>query len=59
MKTSALTCMIGWLTFWMFGAVAIFVDTLTSTQTIIAALMAFAGMLSGMTSYLKLCRECK
>ncbi|MEY2990767.1 MAG: hypothetical protein RI946_161 [Pseudomonadota bacterium] len=59
MKSCAITCVIGWLSFWTFGAVAVLTPDLSETQMVIATLLAFGGLMAGMTSYLKLCRECK
>ncbi len=59
MKSCAITCVIGWLSFWAFGAAALLGTTLTEIQMSIATLLAFGGLIAGMTSYLKLCRECK
>ncbi|GEM_PF-2097394 len=58
MKSYALSCVIGWLAFWTFGVIAVVTQGLHETQIITAAILAFGGLLAGMTSYLKLCREC-
>jgi len=57
MKNHALVCVIGWLAFWTFGAIALFANSLSDLHTIIAAMLAFGGIMAGMTSYLKLSRE--
>jgi hypothetical protein len=59
MRYCALSCVIGWFSFWTFGAIAVFVPTLNDLQIIVAAILAFGGIMAGMTSYLKLCRECR
>lgn len=58
MRFYALSCVIGWFSFWTFAAIAVFVPTLSDQQIIVAAILAFGGIISGMTSYLNLCREC-
>jgi hypothetical protein len=57
MKNHALVCVIGWLAFWTFGAIALFANSLSDQHIIIAAMLAFGGIMAGMTSYLKLSRE--
>lgn len=52
-KFIALSCVVGWFAFWAFGLIALF-GGIDDAQVVAAVLLAFGGLVMGMTSYLKL-----
>ncbi|MDP5218371.1 hypothetical protein Q5Y75_14155 [Ruegeria sp. 2205SS24-7] len=55
-KLIAIINVIAWAGFWAFGYIAITSDDLTNSQLVIAALLAFAGLVTGIAAYVKLAR---
>jgi len=55
-KLIAIVNVIAWSGFWAFGYVALSVEGLSDRQLVIAALLAFAGMVVGVLAYLALVR---
>jgi len=53
-KLAAIINVISWSGFWAFGYLALTSDQPDSGQTLIAILLAAAGMLTGTWAYLKL-----
>lgn len=56
-KFVAIACVISWSGFWAFGFLALSSDNYETSQVIISALLAFAGLLSGVFAYMHLARE--
>ncbi|MAY33372.1 MAG: hypothetical protein MRY67_06615 [Rhodovulum sp.] len=54
MKICSLTCVIGWLAFWAFGFLAISAQGAPNSEIMTSSLLAFAGLMAGAVSYLKL-----
>ncbi len=57
MKIRSVTCVIGWLAFWAFGALALTSRGAPATATITATTLAFLGLLSGTTSRVAIAQE--
>ncbi|MEM1005319.1 MAG: hypothetical protein AAGB28_02050 [Pseudomonadota bacterium] len=55
-KLLAIINVIAWAGFWAFGYIALTSDDLTDRQLVIAAILAFAGLVTGMLAYMKLVR---
>ena len=55
-KLIAIINVIAWSGFWAFGYLAITAEGLTDTQLVVATLIAFAGLVTGIVAYLKLVR---
>ncbi len=55
-KLIAIVNVIAWSGFWAFGYLAITAEGLTDTQIVIAAILAFAGLVTGLIAYQKLVR---
>jgi len=55
-KLIAIINVVAWSGFWAFGYIAITAEGLTDSQLTIAALLAFAGLVSGVLAYMKLVR---
>ena len=55
-KLIAIVNVIAWAGFWAFGYIALTAEGLTDRQLVIAALLAFAGLVSGILAYMKLVR---
>ena len=55
-KLIAIVNVIAWSGFWAFGYLAISAEGLTDAQLVIAALLAFAGLVTGLIAYQKLVR---
>ncbi len=55
-KLVAIVNVIAWAGFWSFGYLAITAEGLTEGQLVIAALLAFAGLVTGILAYMKLVR---
>ena len=55
-KLIAITNVIAWAGFWAFGYLAITAEGLSDTQIVTAALLAFAGLVTGVLAYIKLAR---
>ena len=55
-KVIAIINVIAWAGFWAFGYIAITSDDLTARQLVVAALLAFAGLVTGIMAYMKLVR---
>ncbi|WP_071674365.1 hypothetical protein [Nioella nitratireducens] len=53
-KLIAIINVISWAGFWAFGYLALTSDQPDSSQTLIALVLAAAGMLAGVWAYLKL-----
>ncbi|WP_120634825.1 hypothetical protein [Ruegeria sp. EL01] len=47
---------IAWAGFWAFGYIALTTDDLSDSQLVIAAVLAFAGLVTGVMAYMKLVR---
>lgn len=56
-KACALSCVIGWSAFWTFGYLALSASPDQGGQASVAALLAAAGFLTGMFTYVRLGRE--
>ncbi len=56
-KLIAIINVIAWAGFWAFGYIALTSDNLTTGQLTIAAILAFAGLVTGVLAYLKLVRS--
>jgi hypothetical protein len=52
----AILNVIAWSGFWAFGYIAISSDSLSDGQLMVASLLAFAGLITGLFAYLKLVR---
>ncbi len=55
-KVIAIINVIAWAGFWAFGYIAVTSDDLTASQLVVAAILAFAGLVTGIMAYLKLVR---
>ncbi len=55
-KLIAIINVIAWSGFWAFGYLAITAEGLNESQIVIAAVLAFAGLLTGVLAYIKLAR---
>ncbi|WP_108860572.1 hypothetical protein [Ruegeria sp. Alg231-54] len=55
-KLIAIINVIAWAGFWAFGYIAFTSDDLTDGQLVIAAILAFAGLVMGILAYMKLVR---
>jgi hypothetical protein len=53
----ALSCVFGWSSFWAFSYLALSADPSQTLQTTASSVVAFAGFLIGMVSYLRLGRD--
>jgi hypothetical protein len=56
-KLIAITCVITWSGFWAFGYIALTTEIQNSSQMTTAALLAFAGLISGVAAYFKLAQH--
>lgn len=56
-KVVALACVISWSGFWAFGYLALTADAHDQGQMVVAGLLAFAGFLTGMFTYMRLSRD--
>ena len=52
----AIINVIAWSGFWAFGYLALAAEGLTEQQLVIAALLAFAGLVTGIIAYMRLVR---
>ncbi|MCL6282309.1 hypothetical protein M3P21_02110 [Ruegeria sp. 2012CJ41-6] len=55
-KLIALINVIAWAGFWAFGYIALTSQDLTTAQLVIAAILALAGLVTGIAAYVKLAR---
>ncbi|MEX0319562.1 MAG: hypothetical protein AB3N21_16510 [Ruegeria sp.] len=55
-KLIAIVNVIAWAGFWAFGYLALTAEGLTDTQLVVAAVLAFAGLVTGVVAYMKLVR---
>jgi len=55
-KLLAIINVIAWAGFWAFGYIAVTSDDLSERQLVIAAILAFAGLVTGVLAYMKLVR---
>jgi len=55
-KLIAILNVIAWAGFWSFGYIALGVDGLSDLQMVIAAVLAFGGLMAGILAYMKLVR---
>ena len=55
-KVIAIINVIAWAGFWAFGYIAVTSDDLTASQIVVAAILAFAGLVTGIMAYMKLVR---
>jgi len=55
-KLIAIINVIAWSGFWAFGYLAVTAQGLSEGQIVIAAILAFAGLITGVLAYLKLAR---
>ncbi len=55
-KLIAIINVIAWAGFWAFGYIAVTAEGLTDRQLVIAAILAFAGLVTGIVAYMKLVR---
>lgn len=56
-KLVAIACVISWSGFWAFGYLALSADIKDQGQIIVAGVLAFAGFLTGMFTYMRLSRN--
>lgn len=56
-KIVAIACVISWSGFWAFGYLALTSGVQETGQMLIATLLAGAGFLTGIFTYLRLCRN--
>ena len=56
-KLIAVINVIAWAGFWAFGYIALTSDDLTDSQLVVAAVLAFAGLVMGLFAYMKLVRS--
>lgn len=56
-KLIALVCVISWAGFWSFGYLALSASDFSDGQVMLAALLAFVGMVSGVFAYMWLARS--
>jgi hypothetical protein len=55
-KLIAIINVIAWSGFWAFGYLAVTAEGLTESQLVIAALLAFGGLVTGVAAYMRLVR---
>lgn len=55
-KLIAIINVIAWSGFWAFGYLALAAEGLTDRQLVVAAILAFAGLVTGIVAYMKLVR---
>ncbi len=55
-KLIAIINVIAWAGFWAFGYLALTAEGLTESQLVVAAVLAFAGLVTGIVAYMKLVR---
>ncbi|WP_164660872.1 hypothetical protein [Tropicibacter sp. Alg240-R139] len=55
-KLIAIINVIAWSGFWAFGYLAVTAKGLTESQLVIAALLAFGGLVTGIAAYMRLVR---
>ena len=55
-KLIAIINVIAWAGFWAFGYLALTAEGLSHSQLVIAALLAFAGLITGIVAYMRLIR---
>lgn len=55
-KLIAIVNVIAWSGFWAFGYLALTAEGLTDGQLVIAAVLAFAGLITGVAAYMHLSR---
>ncbi|WP_298851250.1 hypothetical protein [uncultured Ruegeria sp.] len=55
-KLISIINVIAWAGFWAFGYLALTAEGLTEGQLVIAAILAFAGLVTGIVAYMKLVR---
>jgi hypothetical protein len=55
-KLIAVVNVIAWSGFWAFGYLALSAESLSDRQLVVAAVLAFAGLITGILAYLKLVR---
>ncbi|KUJ77354.1 hypothetical protein [Ruegeria profundi] len=56
-KLIAIINVVAWAGFWAFGYIALTSDDLTDSQLVVAAILAFAGLVTGVLAYMKLVRS--
>ena len=56
-KLIAIVNVIAWAGFWAFGYIALTAEGLTEGQLVIAAILAFAGLVTGVLAYMTLVRN--
>jgi len=56
-KTIATINVIAWSGFWAFGYLALTAEGLSTGQLVVAMLLAFAGLVTGIVAYMKLVRS--
>ena len=56
-KLIAIINVIAWAGFWAFGYIAVTSDDLSDSQLVVAAILAFAGLVTGIMAYMKLVRS--
>lgn len=56
-KLIALICVISWSGFWSFGYLALSAGAFDDGQVMLAAVLAFGGMVSGVFAYMALARR--
>lgn len=56
-KLIAVACVVSWSGFWAFGYLALSARIEDPQQMVIAGLLAFAGFLTGMFTYMRLSRD--
>lgn len=56
-KIIAFICVISWAGFWSFGYLALSASNFDDTQVMLAAMLAFVGMVSGVFAYMWLARK--
>jgi hypothetical protein len=57
MKLMAVLCVLLWTGFWAFRYLALSAQYFSATQITVAAVIAFAGLISGVFSYIRLCQH--
>ncbi|WP_372891637.1 hypothetical protein [Rhodosalinus sp.] len=55
-KLLAIVNVIAWSGFWAFGYLALAAEGLTATQVSVAALIAFAGLMTGVGAWIRIAR---
>ncbi|MBC2834920.1 hypothetical protein [Paragemmobacter straminiformis] len=56
-KVIAVACVVSWSGFWAFGYLALSARIEDPQQMVTAGLLAFAGFLTGMFTYMRLSRD--